>query len=63
MISIMTGAIVTAMGIGAATCLVQLLAHPLSGREDAVICCARLTNEAGSLALRPRDKSNDVAHI
>src|SRR5215475_10925168 len=43
-------------------CLV-LLAHRISRREDAIIYRARLSNEAGSLALGPWDKSNNLAHV
>jgi hypothetical protein len=40
-----------------------LLADWISRREDAVIDRASFPNEAGSLALRPRDKSDNFAHI
>jgi hypothetical protein len=56
------------MGIGAAdrlTCrsLVLLLADRIGRREDAVIYRVGLSNQAGSLALGPWDKSKNFAHI
>ena len=56
------------MGIGAIgvmTCrrLILLLADWARWREDAVIYRAGLSNEAGSLALRLWDKSNNFAHF
>jgi len=56
------------MGIGAADrmtywCLVLLLADRISRREDTIVYRAGLSNEAGSLALRLWDKSNNLAHI
>ena len=56
------------MGIGAADrmtywCLVLLLADRISRREDTIVYRAGLSNEAGSLALRLWDKSNNFAHI
>jgi hypothetical protein len=56
------------MGIGAAIrmtcrCVVLPLADRISRREDAVIYRASLSNQAGSLALGLRDKSNNFAHI
>src|SRR6266481_4483431 len=60
--------VVAAIGIGAADrmtyrCLVLLLADRISRREDAVIYRAGFSNQAGSLALRLGDKSNNLAHI
>ncbi|MGB6398845.1 MAG: hypothetical protein WBF73_24675 [Bradyrhizobium sp.] len=43
--------------------LALLLAERISRREDAVIYRAGFSNEAGSLALRLWDKSNNLAHI
>jgi hypothetical protein len=56
------------MGVGAANrmidwCLVLLFADWIGRREDAVVYRAGLSNEAGSLALRPWDKSNNFTHI
>jgi hypothetical protein len=59
---------VATMGIGAANRitywrLVLLLADWISRREDTVVYRAGLSNQAGSLALRLWDKSNNFAHI
>ena len=56
------------MGIGAVDrttdrCLVLLPPDWIRRREDAVIYRARLSNQAGSLALGLWYKSNDFAHI
>ena len=56
------------MGIGAAILmtywrLVLLLADWISRREDTVVYRAGRSNQAGSLALVPWDKSNNFAHI
>jgi hypothetical protein len=56
------------MGFGAADrmtyrCLVLPLPERINWREDAVIYRAGFSNQAGSLALRLWDKSNNFAHI
>jgi hypothetical protein len=56
------------MGTGAADRMTRrrlflLLADWTGRRKDAVIYRAGLLNQAGSLALRPWDKSNNLAHI
>jgi hypothetical protein len=56
------------MGLGAADrlthrCPVLLPPDRISRREDAVIFRAGFSNQAGSLALRLWDKSNNLAHI
>jgi hypothetical protein len=44
-------------------CLVLLLVDWISRREDAVIYRTGFSNQAGSLALRLWDKSNNLAHF
>ena len=44
-------------------CVVLLLADWISRREDAVVYRTCLSNQAGSLALRLWDKSNNLAHF
>ena len=56
------------MGVGASDRLsyrfpVLLLADSVSRRKDAVIYRGGLSNKVGSLALRLRDESNNLAHI
>ena len=56
------------MGIGAANrmtywCLVLLLAHRISRREDALVIGASFANETEALALRLWDKPDNLTHI
>jgi hypothetical protein len=51
------------MGIRAADCMTLLLADRICRREDAVVYRAGFPNKASSLALRLRNKSNNLAHF